>query len=156
MKKLVLLLGAIAVLAACNRAPKANTESKSEVLTITVAQALEDPAALVDKEVSITGMVTHVCKHGGQKLFIIDEDPEQQLRVNVGEGIPEFDIALEGSSVTFTGTFRMLSPDEQASMQGENKEMHEEEHANPEAHAAAEEAEYYIEAVSAEPVVPEN
>jgi len=161
MKKIVLLLGAVVLFTACNRAPKENSEAKAdaapvEITSISVAQALADPASLVNKEVSITGMVTHVCKHGGQKLFIIDEDPEKQLRINVGEGIPEFDIALEGSTVTFTGTFKILSTEETEAMQGENKEMHEEEHANPEAHTAAEESEYFIEAVSVEPVAKEE
>jgi len=156
MKKLLILLSIFTVAIACNRTPKENTTAQPEVITATVSEVLADPSALVDKDLTITGMVTHVCKHGGQKLFIIDSDPEQQLRVNVGEGIPEFDVALEGSTVTFKGTFKMLSPEDQASMQGENKEMHEEEHANPEAHAAAEEAEYYLEAVSFETVPAEN
>lgn len=152
MKKLLFLFAVVTLISACNRGQEKSAAKAEEVSTVTVSQILADPAALLDKQVSVTGMVTHVCKHGGQKLFIIDTDPEQQVRVNVGEGIPEFDVALEGSTVTFKGVFKKLTPEEQTAMQGDNKEMHEEEHANPEAHAAAEEAEYFIEAVSFEQV----
>ncbi len=156
MKKLFLLFSVLAVIAACNRTPKGNPETRDEIINVTVDQVLADPSAYLDKDVAITGIVTHVCKHGGQKLFIFSSEPGQQLRVNAGEGISEFDIALEGSTVTFKGTLKQLSQEEQTSMQSGNDEKHEEEHANPEAHSLAAQSEYYLEAVSFEQVITEE
>lgn len=151
MKNLFVLFALLAFLVSCNQEAKKTNDTepaKEEVTTkaVTVAEVLAAPEDYKGSEVKITGMVTHVCSHGGQKLFIINEDPEQQLRINVGEGIPEFDKALEGSTVEFTGKVTILTAEVTATLEKENEEK--DHHTGEEAHAKAESASYSIEATS--------
>jgi hypothetical protein len=58
---------------------------------------------MIGKTVEIQGMVTHVCKHGGKKMFIMSSDPDVQVKVTVGENIAAFPVELEGSNVWVKG-----------------------------------------------------
>ena len=114
--------------------------------TVTVANLLDNPDEYIDKLVRISGTVTHVCKHGGKKLFIFDEDPDKTLRITVGEKLSEFDVTLEGDEVLFEGTFRQLIMDEayvdqleEDMKQVEQAEGEEHSHAEGEEHVEGEE-----------------
>ncbi len=150
MKKLLVLIVLLAALVSCNQGEKkaavtdAIDETEVSASMLTVKGILESPGDYEDSEIKITGMVTHVCSHGGQKLFIIGDDPDQQLRINVGEGIAEFDKALEGSTVEFIGTFKIMEEEQTAELAKENEEK--DHHTGDEAHAKAESASYFIEA----------
>lgn len=103
MKKTLLVLIAAIFLAACNSsAPKENNES-TEKTTYTVTSFMEKANELVDQEITIKGLVVHVCKHGGQKMFITSDDKETKIKINVSKTISEFDVALEGSMVEING-----------------------------------------------------
>jgi len=134
-------------MASCNQsAPNKGVGSQSVTLEKVVAATIEDmlaqPADYVGKEVAISGMVTHVCRHGGQKCFVVGEDGETQIRIVPGGDIDEFKIDLEGSTVAFEGTFNVLNP----TLAQEHVEDHDskEHHSQEMAHSAAEKAEYYI------------
>lgn len=118
---------------------------ESRVVKATIEELLAQPAEYEGREVAISGMVTHVCRHGGQKCFVLAGDGETQIRIVPGGGIDEFDIALEGSTVAFKGFFKVLNPVEAE----EHVEDHESKahHATEMAHTEAEKAEYFIEAV---------
>ena len=148
MKKITLLLAVAVMLVSCNQTDKTSAESSQneEVVAATIEAMLANPVDYVDKEVVITGMVTHVCRHGGQKCFILAEDGETQIRINVGSEIDEFDIALEGSSVEFKGVFKVLDEVETTELQEDHESK--EHHATEMAHTEAEKASYFVEARS--------
>ena len=134
----------------CNQVTqKENTGSEitdtQKIVSATIQELLAQPAEYDGKEVAITGMVTHVCKHGGQKCFVLDEDGETQIRIVPSGDIDEFQIDLEGSTVAFKGTFRVLNPveAEEHVADHESKEHHEAEMS----HSEAEKADYFVEAV---------
>ena len=116
-----------------------------QVVSASIQELLAQPAEYDGKEVAISGMVTHVCKHGGQKCFVLDEDGETQIRIVPSGDIDEFKIDLEGSTVAFKGTFRVLN----AAQAEAHLEDHEskEHHATEMSHSEAEKADYFIEAV---------
>lgn len=87
-----------------------NTSGNLSVLTVEEFQ--EVAPTIVDQEVSITGRVTHVCRHGGQRLFITGDSTDQTVRITTGENISEFDVALEGSIITVRGILKELIIDE--------------------------------------------
>ena len=135
----------------CNQAPqkKGTTDEASQtekVVSATIQELLATPAEYDGKQVAVSGMVTHVCKHGGQKCFVLDEDGETQLRIVPSGDIDEFKIDLEGSTVAFKGVFRVLNPvqAEEHMEDHESKEHHETEMA----HSEAEKADYFVEAVA--------
>ncbi len=124
MKKVLAILVA-ALLISCNSTNKNdNTQSAEDV-------ALENidvkGGELTDHVVRVTGMVSHVCKHGGQKMFLTNSSQDVNLLVRVSKSIPEFDIALEGSNVEVTGKLiatmvnEMESDHSEGEMQEANK-----------------------------------
>ena len=150
MQRLVLWM-ILAVLAiSCSQSVKEETADKDtakreEIIAATVEELLQAPADYQDKEVAISGMVTHVCREGGQKCFILAADGETQLRIITGGEIDEFKIDMEGSTVAFKGIFRVLSTAEsEAAMEDYNTH---ESHVVEQAHSSAEKADYFVEAL---------
>ena len=141
----------IALLAvSCNQSVKKEGDepeaAKTEkIISATIVEILAAPADYQDKEVAISGMVTHVCKHGGQKCFIVGEDGETQMRIVPGGEIDEFKVEMEGSTVAFKGIFRVLNTlqSEEHLEEHDSKEHHSEE----QPHSTAEKAEYFVEAL---------
>jgi len=124
MKKVAILVLAVVAMTACNNSSKETKETEGTKV-YTLAEFLNSADELKDQTVALKGMVVHVCKHGGQKMFITSEDKELKLRVDVSNSIPEFDVALEGSVVEING----LVVAEAIKIEGEHKgagEQHEE------------------------------
>lgn len=85
MKKLSFLaIAATAIMAmatACGSASKSQdsaTETTAE--TLTVDQIIENPDSFVDKTVTVDGVCSHLCKHGGRKAFLLSEGGTALLR----------------------------------------------------------------------------
>lgn len=78
--------------------------TSTEIKIITVDELLSNADVYANKPVKIKGTVTHVCRHGGQRLFIIGNDPNQRLKITTGPKISEFEVELEGSEVAVSGT----------------------------------------------------
>lgn len=150
MQKIILLLVVAVLFSSCNQASQnESTQSSSsdleKVVSATVEELLAEPSDYEGKQVAISGMVTHVCRHGGQKCFIVGDDGETQIRIVPGGDIDEFKIDLEGSTVAFKGVFKVLLPLEaQAHVEEHDSKEH---HAEEMAHTEAEKADYFIEAV---------
>lgn len=107
------LLMALVIIAGCkNRQQMKEPADAAGPSTITTEQFTDAAPGLVDKPVLISGTVTHVCKHGGQRLFITGENPEQPVKITTGKDIAEFDISLEGSTITISGILKELVIDE--------------------------------------------
>ena len=82
------------------------------VEVIMVADLLANPDDLVDKEIQVEGLVTHVCKHSGQRLHLSNEQGEGKIRIEAGDKIKRFDRELEGSEIVATGILRKQVIDE--------------------------------------------
>lgn len=61
----------------------------------------------VDKEVKITGIVDHVCKHGGKRLLLVSDDNDIHVDAEV-----RFDDNLAGSEIVVHGILREERVDE--------------------------------------------
>jgi hypothetical protein len=139
----------LAILAiACNQ-PAGNqgedlTAKTEKIISATIEELVASPAEYQDREVAITGMVTHVCRHGGQKCFVLAGDGETQIRIVPAGDIDEFNIDLEGSTVAFKGVFRVINQIEaEANAEDYGSQAT---HVTEQAHSEAEKADIYIEA----------
>lgn len=150
MQRLIVWVLFALLLGSCSQSGKkegttAEASKTEQVVKATIQELLAQPADYDGKEVAVSGMVTHVCKHGGQKCFVLADDGETQIRIVPSGDIDEFKIDLEGSTVAFKGTFKVLNPvqaDEHVA-EHDSKEHHDTEMA----HTEAEKADYFIEAV---------
>lgn len=150
MQRTILLVFIAVMAISCKQAANTETDSgeaakKETIVAASVLELLATPEEYGDKEVAVSGMVTHVCRHGGQKCFIVAEDGETQIRIVPGGDIEEFLVDMEGSTVAFKGIFRILNPEAAA----EHVEDHEskEHHVVEQSHSTAEKAEYFVEAL---------
>jgi hypothetical protein len=64
-------------------------------------------ANYVDKTVKVKGIVDHVCRHGGKKLFLVDDDGDLHV-----ESEERFNDSLMGTEITVTGIVREFRVDE--------------------------------------------
>ena len=157
MQKLALLAILAIVAISCNQAGEENAAANQsqeieKIVSATIQELLSTPAEYDGKEVAVSGMVTHVCRHGGQKCFIVAEDGETQIRIVPGGDIDEFKIDLEGSTVAFKGVFRVLSSAQTDELVEDYESK--EHHAVEQSHSEAEKADYFVEAVEFKEVTP--
>lgn len=157
MQKFIFLFVVGAIVSSCNQAGQrensvAVDNEPENVVYATVEELLAGPSDYEGREVAISGMVTHVCRHGGQKCFVLGEDGETQIRIVTGGDIDEFKIDLEGSTVAFRGVFKVMLPEEAEALVADHESK--EHHAQEMAHTQAEKADFFIEAVDFKEVTP--
>jgi hypothetical protein len=115
MKRIIFVISVLLFVhySCSNLSRKASNENPVLNLSeLTVDNFSEQMSENIGKEVTISGRVTHVCRHGGQRLFITGEDTSRTIRITTGENIPEFDIALEGNMIAVRGIVKELIIDE--------------------------------------------
>lgn len=114
IRNLFMLVALAFVMASCGGAASdegQNEETSAIEATETPSIALgefESKAGdFVDQEIMVAGIVDHVCKHGGKKLFLVDDDGDVHV-----ESDTRFDEALMGSKVNVKGIVREFRVDE--------------------------------------------
>jgi len=120
MKKTLLFLSIIALFSSCGESPKqASTNDATETTTIetptfSLADFNIEAGKWVNKEVKVTGIVDHVCKHGGKKLFLVDDFGDVHI-----DGEKRFDDALVGNEIIVSGLVKEFRVDESYCLQQE-------------------------------------
>ena len=103
MKFTISTLVVLLFLISCNSESGKSGETNEDIKVIAI-ENLESPAEDIgDNIIQTKGIVTHICRHGGQKLFLTDDTKESHILVRVSSSIPEFDVSLEGSTLEVTG-----------------------------------------------------
>lgn len=137
MKKILLFLLVAVMFSACsNGDQKTNEEGTSDstelvveepvegtdVETYTVTTFTDNAANLVDQQIKVTGLVDHICEHGGKKLMLVEDGSDHGVKVISDE---KFEDSLAGTEVTVIGTVKVLSVDEEYchNMDDEHKEQ---------------------------------
>ncbi len=107
MIKKILLLSALALFVFACGDEAENDANPSDTTEITVSEDVVEivmadfetkAGNFIGKEVKVSGIVDHVCKHGGKKILLVDGD--YSLHVYKDE---RFDEAIAGSKISVTG-----------------------------------------------------
>ncbi len=101
-----LLIAALFPLSGCggNSRPKAATEtSTAQNTALEVDNLLADAQRLSGTNVTVEGVCTHICRHGGRKIFLMGTDDTQTIRIEAGEKIGSFKPECVNSVVRVTG-----------------------------------------------------
>ena len=138
IRNLFLMLLATVLIWSCGNQQTASQEQtvEEEVIVdekpvaISLAEFKEKAEGLVGKEVMLEGSVIHVCKHGGQKMFITADDPDIRIKITTGEETAAFEPELEGSYVKVIGLVEAM----ESEVIGEGKLAEEGEHEEDEDH----------------------
>lgn len=121
MKKMIIAILALAIVTvSCENS---NTNKKTEAITeeVVVEEVVEidlvdfedKVEGLVGKTVVVEGTIDHVCKHGGQRMFLIDTGSEGRVKVTPDENVAAFKTDLEGQAVILTGIVEEMRIDEE-------------------------------------------
>ncbi|MDE6490521.1 MAG: hypothetical protein K2L49_05110, partial [Muribaculaceae bacterium] len=71
---------------ACGSSSKSQTATDNNAEALTVDQIIENPDLFVGKTITVDGVCSHLCKHGGRKAFLLSEGGTALLRC---EATPE-------------------------------------------------------------------
>ncbi len=119
IKNYFMALLAIAFLASCGNNPKTDEKKEvaaaSEEVTSAVLTIEEWPDAaenFVDQSVSMEGTIVHVCKHGGKRFFISNEEGETRVKIELGDSEAAFSPEEEGAYVRVVGLVEEMRVDE--------------------------------------------
>lgn len=118
MKNIFYAIITIAILASC-QTKTTNNDASAEVNVVeeTIDVQLNDFAdkagELVGKQIALNGTIDHVCKHGGQKMFMVNQDSEARIKITTGENMAAFNTELEGENVQVLGVVDELRIDEE-------------------------------------------
>lgn len=103
------LAAAVFFLAGCGGNP--NKKNASETQTsetqssvMEVDNLLADAEKLTGGKVTVEGVCTHICRHGGRKIFLMGTDDTQVIRIEAGEKIGSFKPECVNNVVRVTGT----------------------------------------------------
>lgn len=106
------VLGILAIAALMISCGNTDKEKKSETaeapVNVEFASLIETPAEYLNKDITISGSVVHVCKHSGKKMFIVGENPDIRLFISAGDEVPVFPMELLGSTLSVTGHLEMV------------------------------------------------
>ena len=87
----LLLIFATLFLVGCSKG-ESNQQQEEDAVTSTldVDSLLSNPDAFVDQDIVLEGICTHICKHGGGKIFLMGSDDSKTIRVEAGDAIGSF------------------------------------------------------------------
>ena len=157
LKKIFVLLAFASILfVACNNGNSngnsdegdTNVVETDDITQISVADFDAEAVNYVDKTIKIEGTVSHICKHGGKKMFIFAA-PVDSITVKITSN-EAFNADLEGSDVVVTAIVkeeRITKDDivnmieELANCDTEGAELHEDDHHDE--HVSQETIDYY-------------
>ncbi|MFO7922317.1 MAG: OB-fold nucleic acid binding domain-containing protein [Bacteroidales bacterium] len=78
--------------------------SENETLEVSITDLLSDPLRYDNQTVKIEGMISHVCRHSGDKMRMLQDDSDLSIQVMLGDFTGQFDTESEGMRVSVTGT----------------------------------------------------
>lgn len=103
MKKIIFVLAMTLAVISCKTDDKKagatnKTAETAEIPFLALGEFDAKAGEFVNKEVKVKGIVDHICKHGGKKIFLATDKGDVHIN-----GEERFDEALTGNEITFTG-----------------------------------------------------
>lgn len=94
-----LFMSLTVALTSCDSKEKTNVTESNEVQNEIALKEFDTKAAnFIGKEVQVSGIVDHVCKHGGKKLLLVNNDAKVHITSK-----ERFSEDLVGSEINLTG-----------------------------------------------------
>ncbi len=113
MKKLIIVFAVFSLIAvSCQNGTLKNEEKAAaagiekatdEIINVNLAEFEQKAENLVGKKISVKGTVDHICKHGGQRMFIVATGSDGRVKVTPDEHVAAFKTDLEGQHIEVIG-----------------------------------------------------
>lgn len=108
MRKYFVIIVLSMMVFACGNRQNQSASTENALVVLTVDDLMAVAAEHVDQEVVISGLITHVCKHGGQRCFVMGTTDEVTIRVEAGDEIESFKQEHVGDVLQITGILRLV------------------------------------------------
>ena len=104
----------VALFSSCsgNSSQKSAVHAEKEAKVYDVDELLTVSSSLVGDTVRVSGVWTHICQHGGKKLFLMGSDDNHTLRVEADGKIGQFKPDVVNSIVVVSGVLEEERIDE--------------------------------------------
>lgn len=99
----VLLLGWAAGFSACAGEDKNKQEETAVATVLGVDQLLSEAEQYIDQTVVVEAVCTHICSHGGTKIFLMGSNDTKSIRVDAGDAIGSFPQEVVNAMVKIEG-----------------------------------------------------
>lgn len=134
MKKILLsLLLASALMSCTNNTDEKKQENNSDSTKVETNQTTDENVPqlaitnfdkeadkYIDQKVEVTGLVDHVCKHGGKKILLVDNDANIHV-----ESENRFEDTLVGNTISLIGVVKEFKVDEAYCQKMEKEDLNE-------------------------------
>ena len=84
-------------------AKEESSKESKEIAVYQIDDVLTNGDKLIGQEIELEGVCTHICKHGGRKIFLMGSSDKYTLRIESGE-LGKFDQKCVNSIVKVKGT----------------------------------------------------
>jgi len=128
MQKVIIILSFLVLTVSCTdtkKKPATSTDTLTEttakttkVPVLALANFDADAEKWLNKEVQVKGIVDHVCKHGGKKILLVDDNGDVHI-----ESETRFDDTLVGSEIAVKGIVEEFRVDEAYCLQKEEDHL---------------------------------
>jgi len=124
-KRIFTYIFAILALASCNNSQETNknketNQTSEKIETVPLKDFNSQAANLVNKKIELAGIVDHVCKHGGKKILLVNEEGTARVHIESAE---RFKDSLAGTNVSVIGIVKEFVVDEAYCQSLEEKEI---------------------------------
>lgn len=137
-----LILSGASFLQSCKSKPSAQTSSSTinNTQVLQVDKVLSDAGQLAGQNIEVEGICTHICAHGGGKIFLMGSDDTKNIRIEAGKEIGKFKPETVNNVVRVKGILVEDRIDEAYLTQWEEKvkAQTDEKHGNSEAGCSSE------------------
>lgn len=104
LHKTIGILTIVLILAACSSKRADNVKEVNHSVEASISELLTDPLDFDNKTVKIEGVISHVCRHSGDKMRVLQDDSDLSIQVMLGHFTGQFGTESEGTRVLITGT----------------------------------------------------
>ncbi|HKM93563.1 MAG TPA: hypothetical protein VJY41_07925 [Prolixibacteraceae bacterium] len=101
LSRFLLIVFSLLVFASCNF-----KQHDSHVDELKVEDLLRVAEQNIEKELTISGRINHVCSHSGRRCFIVDSTGEFSIRIEAAGEIENFGKELMGNLIKVTGILK--------------------------------------------------
>lgn len=112
---LLMIVGCTAVSCGSGTSKQSQGDQTAQTTNSTALEVdslLKNAEAFIGQPVVVEGVCTHICQHGGGKIFLMGSDDTQTIRIDAGDKVGKFTPETVNSLVRINGTLNEERIDE--------------------------------------------